>query len=167
VRVPDRREFFVAAGGALGAAALAGHPVVSAPADRGPLTVLFQGDSITDNGRDRKAAAPNTAGQLGGGYPYLIAAAALAAEPTRGLRFFNRGVSGDKVPDLTRRWPDDTLALKPNVRVSGLFVTVAASHNPKVRSSATDATAIHTRRERSFEPAGSLIRGLPPYRREL
>ena len=113
--MPDRREFLVAAGGALGAAALPGHAVASAPADRGPLTVLFQGDSITDNGRDRKAAAPNTAGQLGGGYPYLIAAAALAAEPTRGLRFFNRGVSGDKVPDLTRRWNDDTLALKPDL----------------------------------------------------
>jgi lysophospholipase L1-like esterase len=115
VRVPDRREFLVAAGGALGAAALPGHAAAPLPADRGRLTVLFQGDSITDNGRDRKAADPNTTGQLGGGYPYLIAAAALAAEPTRGLRFFNRGVSGNKVPDLTRRWDDDTLAIKPDV----------------------------------------------------
>ena len=113
--MPDRREFLLAAGGALGAAALPGQVAAPVPADRGPLTVLFQGDSITDNGRDRKAAAPNTAGQLGGGYPYLIAAAALAAEPTRGLRFFNRGISGDKVPDLTRRWNDDTLALKPDL----------------------------------------------------
>jgi lysophospholipase L1-like esterase len=115
VRVPDRREFLVAAGGALGAAALPGHAVPSVAPGRGALTVLFQGDSITDNGRDRKAADPNTAGQLGGGYPYLVAAAALAAEPTRGLRFFNRGVSGNTVPDLTRRWDDDTLAIKPDV----------------------------------------------------
>lgn len=113
--MPDRREFLLAAGGALGAAALPGHAVPSVAPERGALTVLFQGDSITDNGRDRKAADPNTAGQLGGGYPYLVAAAALAAEPTRGLRFFNRGVSGNKVPDLTRRWDDDTLAIKPDV----------------------------------------------------
>jgi len=113
--VPDRREFLLAAGGALGAAALPGRAIEPVPAGRGALTVLFQGDSITDNGRDRKAADPNTAGQLGGGYPYLVAAAALAAEPTRGLRFFNRGVSGNKVPDMTRRWDDDTLAIKPDV----------------------------------------------------
>ena len=113
--MPDRREFLVAAGGALGAAALPGRAMATLPSDRGPLTVLFQGDSITDNGRDRKAADPNTAGQLGGGYPYLVAAAALAAEPTRGLRFFNRGVSGNKVPDLTQRWDADTLAIKPDV----------------------------------------------------
>jgi lysophospholipase L1-like esterase len=115
VRVPDRREFLLAAGGALGAAALPRVAVPSPAPDRQPLTVLFQGDSITDNGRDRKAADPNTAGQLGGGYPYLIAAPALAAQPTRGLRFFNRGISGNKVPDLDHRWSDDTLAIRPDV----------------------------------------------------
>ena len=117
--MPDRREFLLAAGGALGAAALPVRapvrPLASELDGRGPLTILFQGDSITDNGRDRKAADPSTTGQLGSGYPYLIAATALAAEPTRGLRFFNRGISGNKVPDLAGRWDDDTLAIKPDV----------------------------------------------------
>ena len=113
--MPDRRSFLLAAGGALGAAALPRVAVPPPAPDRQPLTVLFQGDSITDNGRDRKAADPNTAGQLGGGYPYLIAATALASEPTRGLRFFNRGISGNKVPDLDHRWSDDTLAIRPDV----------------------------------------------------
>lgn len=116
----DRREFLAATGGALGAALVGGRIAsssrVAAEADKpGALTVLFQGDSITDNGRNRTAADPNTTAQLGSGYPYLIAAAALAAEPARGLRFFNRGISGNKVPDLAARWDADTLALKPDV----------------------------------------------------
>jgi lysophospholipase L1-like esterase len=79
------------------------------------VTVLFQGDSITDAGRDRGNAQPNAAAALGTGYPLLIASAALAAHPERDLRFFNRGVSGDTVPDLQARWTSDTLALRPDV----------------------------------------------------
>ena len=112
----DRREFLAATGGALGAAILGAR--APGPAGAGKpraLTVLFQGDSITDNGRNRSAPDPNTAAQLGSGYPYLIAASALAAEPSRGLRFFNRGISGNKVPDLVARWDVDTLSLKPDV----------------------------------------------------
>lgn len=77
--------------------------------------VLFQGDSITDCGRDRASADPNRAGPLGTGYPLLIAAAELAARPERGLKFFNRGISGNKVPDLEARWAADAVALKPDV----------------------------------------------------
>src|SRR5207248_1159583 len=57
----------------------------------------------------------NLARGLGSGYPLLITAAALAAHPDRALRFYNRGVSGDKVPDLASRWATDTLALQPDV----------------------------------------------------
>jgi lysophospholipase L1-like esterase len=85
-----------------------------APAPGGRV-VLFQGDSITDCGRDRAAAAPNTAGALGTGYPLLVAAAALAAHPDRAVRFYNRGVSGNTVPDLQTRWAADTVALQPDV----------------------------------------------------
>src|SRR5512146_688777 len=109
----SRREFVVAAGASLAAAACsvkvarAGteepdrsrHP---AP-DAAMRTVLFQGDSITDAGRDRKIAAPNVGSALGVGYPLMIAAALLDEEPDHGWRFFNRGVSGNKVPDLDAR----------------------------------------------------------------
>jgi lysophospholipase L1-like esterase len=84
------------------------------PAPAGTV-VLFQGDSITDSGRDRNSADANTAGALGTGYPLLAAAAALAAYPDRGLRFYNRGISGNKVPDLQQRWATDTIALQPDV----------------------------------------------------
>lgn len=77
--------------------------------------VLFQGDSITDCGRNRTVGDPNVAGALGTGYPLLVTSAELAAHPESGLKFYNRGVSGNKVPDLEQRWAADTLALKPDV----------------------------------------------------
>ena len=63
--------------------------------------ILFQGDSITDCGRNRGVAEPNVPAALGTGYPFLVAAAVLAERAREGPRFYNRGVSGDKVPDLT------------------------------------------------------------------
>ena len=79
------------------------------------MVVLFQGDSITDCGRDRAAADANRTGALGTGYPLLIASSELAAHAERGIKFYNRGISGNKVPDLEQRWATDTLALKPDV----------------------------------------------------
>ncbi len=116
-----RREFVTATAGAFAGAALwpGAAPVDQPRAPSHPLTdgsvILFQGDSITDAGRDRAAADPNVARGLGSGYPLLAAAAALATHPDRGLRFYNRGVSGNKVPDLAARWSADTVALAPDV----------------------------------------------------
>ncbi|HKV69939.1 MAG TPA: SGNH/GDSL hydrolase family protein [Gemmatimonadales bacterium] len=79
------------------------------------VTILFQGDSITDCGRDRKGTAPNAAAALGNGYPLLIASRLLARRAEAGYRFFNRGVSGNTVPDCDARWQADTLDLAPDV----------------------------------------------------
>ncbi len=94
---------------------VAGAALWHLPRPPAETVVLFQGDSITDCRRDRASADPNQTGQLGTGYPLLIASAELAAHPTSGLKFYNRGVSGNKVPDLEQRWAADTLALKPDV----------------------------------------------------
>ena len=112
-----RRDFVTAASAVAGAALLpAAATAGSAPAvPADGAAVLFQGDSITDAGRDRAAADPNAAHALGSGYPLLVASAALAAHPDRGLRFYNRGVSGNTVPDLAARWAADTVALAPDV----------------------------------------------------
>src|SRR5213593_4881135 len=112
-----RRDFVTAASALAGAALLpAATTAGRAPAGAADgSVVLFQGDSITDAGRDRGVAGPNSAGALGSGYPLLVAAAALAARPDRGLRFYNRGISGNKVPDLAARWATDTMALVPDV----------------------------------------------------
>jgi lysophospholipase L1-like esterase len=77
--------------------------------------ILFQGDSITDAGRDRRVAGENSAPALGGGYPLIAASHMLRAHPDSALRVFNRGVSGDKVPALQARWETDTIALKPDI----------------------------------------------------
>jgi lysophospholipase L1-like esterase len=74
--------------------------------------ILFQGDSITDGNRGRNAD-PNHI--LGHGYPFIIAAKFGAAVPERNLEFMNRGVSGNTVLDLQKRWQRETLDLKPDV----------------------------------------------------
>ncbi len=73
-------------------------------------TVLFQGDSITDAGRSRENDAA-----LGGGYPNQIAAWFGAMHPEMGVRFLNRGISGNRAKDLRARWSADCIDLKPAV----------------------------------------------------
>ncbi|MDD5350464.1 MAG: SGNH/GDSL hydrolase family protein [Chthoniobacteraceae bacterium] len=76
---------------------------------------LFQGDSITDCGRDRSAEAlPNHNQALGPGYASKIAGDLLADYPSRKLTIFNRGISGNRVVDLYARWKCDAVNLKPD-----------------------------------------------------
>ena len=112
----SRREFVESTGAALG---LAVWPLHGALAREGPTTagsvILFQGDSITDCGRDRTVTEPNLARGLGTGYPLLIASQLLRERPAAGLQVFNRGVSGNTVPDLDARWQNDALDLRPDI----------------------------------------------------
>jgi lysophospholipase L1-like esterase len=78
-------------------------------------TVLFQGDSITDAGRDREEPGPNIAYSLGSGYCNHVAAQLLRDRPSDGLRFYNRGISGNRIVDLYSRWKVDAVNLKPDV----------------------------------------------------
>jgi len=77
--------------------------------------ILFQGDSITDAGRDRTRREVNDAAALGRGYAYLAAARLLADQPRLGLMLWNRGISGNRVPDLLARWQTDCIDLEPNL----------------------------------------------------
>ncbi len=117
----SRRTFLhggVAAGGALAASAALPKDQARAAENlelQPQSVVLFQGDSITDAGRNRNSAAANDRNGLGHGYPYLLAGALLADHPQARLKVFNRGISGHKVPDLDDRWQEDTIDLKPTV----------------------------------------------------
>lgn len=71
--------------------------------------ILFQGDSITDAGRN-KNGAQTCAGQ---GYPNLVKAW-LGTECPGKYEFVNRGISGNKVPELYARIVRDILNLKPD-----------------------------------------------------
>lgn len=72
--------------------------------------VLFQGDSITDAGRIRE-----NSNDLGRGYALMTAAQFSAKYPEKQVTFLNRGISGNRVPDLQERWQQDCLDLKPNL----------------------------------------------------
>ena len=70
--------------------------------------VLFQGDSITDCGRDRQ-----NGDDMGRGYAMMAASWFSALNPEKGVTFLNRGVGGDALVDLKARWQRDCLDLKP------------------------------------------------------
>ncbi|EPR67117.1 SGNH/GDSL hydrolase family protein [Cyclobacterium qasimii] len=76
------------------------------------LTILFQGDSITDGARTRNKDWNHI---MGHGYAYLIASRLWFDYPKEDLMFFNRGISGNKVKDLLERWQKDTIDLKPDM----------------------------------------------------
>lgn len=121
----SRRDFFKHAG--LGAAAVAGLQMLpGCSSGKDPLgglqdyfsdgdIVLFQGDSITDAGRDKRVELPNQARSFGNGYALMTAAWLLEQMADRGLTIYNRGISGNKVYQLEERWAKDCLDLKPNV----------------------------------------------------
>lgn len=78
-------------------------------------TILFQGDSITDAGREKEKELPNNFRSFGQGYAFLAASALLKDFPDKNLTIYNRGVSGNKVYQLADRWEKDCLNLSPNV----------------------------------------------------
>ena len=73
-------------------------------------TFLFQGDSITDAGRDDDNL--DNFG-LGCGYALLVAAD-FAKNTEGGILFVNRGKSGDRVTDVYARIKEDIINLKPD-----------------------------------------------------
>ncbi len=71
-------------------------------------TFVFQGDSITDAGRDR-----GSDDYRGNGYPTLVAGRVGFDRPGE-FRFLNRGVSGDRIVDLNSRVKRDLINLQPD-----------------------------------------------------
>lgn len=76
------------------------------------LTFLFQGDSITDGNRGRNAD-PNHI--MGHGYAYSIASCIGADFCKDNHHFINKGISGNTISDLEKRWQNDALDLNPDV----------------------------------------------------
>ena len=70
--------------------------------------IVFQGDSITDAGRDKEKNV-----STGRGYATLVKAQLSADEPYQ-YQFYNRGISGNRVVDLYARIKIDMINLKPD-----------------------------------------------------
>ena len=108
----------VASLGALGALGVSRSSAQETTAVKAPAkgsVILFQGDSITDAGRKKDVLDANNGKALGNGYPALAAGELLGAYPEAELKVFNRGISGNKVPDLAARWDADAIDLKPDI----------------------------------------------------
>jgi lysophospholipase L1-like esterase len=72
--------------------------------------ILFQGDSITDCGRNR-----DNPEDTGRGYVHLLACRLEHDTAEDPFRIWNRGISGHRTKDLLARWQQDCLDLHPDV----------------------------------------------------
>ncbi len=73
------------------------------------MKILFQGDSITDFGRDYADIA-----HFGRGYALLVKAE-LGFENPGKYEFINKGISGNRITDVYARIKSDIINLKPDV----------------------------------------------------
>lgn len=120
----SRRKFLAKSLLSLGAATLATESLLATetkPKPSAKITVqandiiLFQGDSITDAGRKKEQTQPNDTAAFGNGYALFAGSTLLNRYADKNIKVYNRGISGNRVPDLIKRWDNDTLALKPTI----------------------------------------------------
>ncbi|WP_313128756.1 SGNH/GDSL hydrolase family protein [Anaerocolumna sp.] len=71
--------------------------------------VLFQGDSVTDCGRDREDIT-----SLSYGYPGIIAKTYNLYFPNSEVTFINKGISGNRVKDVLNRYEEDIKEIHPD-----------------------------------------------------
>ena len=74
------------------------------------VRLLFQGDSITDAGRDKRDFH-----DLGNGYPKYAAELLKESNPEINFDFINLGISGNRTGQLFDRLYPDAIALQPDV----------------------------------------------------
>lgn len=91
--------------------------------------VVFIGDSITDCGRQGDQAP------YGSGYVRLAIDLITARYPERQIQYLNRGISGNTVQDLHRRWQQDVIAHRPDwlcvkIGINDLHRTLDRSPQP-------------------------------------
>ena len=74
------------------------------------MKILFQGDSITDAGRDKRNYH-----HLGNGYPKYAAEFISAAHPELDIEFINLGISGNRTGQLFDRLYNDGIEFQPDI----------------------------------------------------
>ena len=165
----SRRNFLMASGALAGAAGVAGlagcaHPSGAAAVRGQPVlkplpkdaVILFQGDSITDAGRDRSQLdKPNLQTAMGNGYAWIAATGLLLDRPKQNLQIYNRGISGNKVFELAQRWDADCLNLKPDllsilIGVNDIWHTLAGAYQGTVEIYERDYRALLERTRKAL-----------------
>ena len=127
--------------------------------------ILFQGDSITDAGRNKTTIAPNTAAMFGNGYANLASADLLLNNPGKNFQIWDRGISGNKVFQLADRWDADCLQIKPNVLsimvgVNDFWHTLTNSYTGTIETYRTDYKKLLDRTKQAL-PDVKIIIGEP------
>lgn len=74
------------------------------------MKILFQGDSVTDAGRDR--SNPH---DMGEGYPRYASAMIQDSYPDTPFEFVNLGISGNRTGDLVDRLESDFIDVQPDI----------------------------------------------------
>ncbi len=74
------------------------------------MRILFQGDSITDAGRDKRNYH-----ELGKGYPKYAAENISADFPDKNFEFINFGINGNRTGQLFDRLYPDAIAFQPDI----------------------------------------------------
>lgn len=74
------------------------------------MKILFQGDSITDAGRDR-----NDPHNLGQGYPKFASELIKTTYPEAEFEFINLGISGNRTENLVERLESDFIDIQPDI----------------------------------------------------
>ena len=95
------------------------------------VKLVFQGDSITDAGRDKRNYH-----NMGNGYPKYASALMSEAHPEIEFEFINQGIGGNRTDQLFDRVYPDAIAFEPDV-VSSSDADVTASDFAVVSSFCT------------------------------
>ena len=74
------------------------------------MKIVFQGDSITDAGRDKRNYH-----QLGAGYPKFAAEYISESFPDADIEFINLGIGGNRTDQLFDRLYPDAIAFDPDI----------------------------------------------------
>ncbi|QDU86734.1 GDSL-like Lipase/Acylhydrolase [Pirellulimonas nuda] len=123
--------------------------------------VLFEGDSITDAGRNKKSDAPNDPDGMGRGYASLAAKGLHAEHPGWDLKCYNRGVSGNKVFQIAERWDGYCQQLKPDlisilIGVNDFWHKLNGKYDGTIETYRTDYRALLERTKREL-PGTKLV----------
>lgn len=74
---------------------------------------LFIGDSITDSNRNYHEPVGHF-NSLGDGYVKLISSYLTAFQPENEFEVINKGINGNRIIDLKKRWDEDVLEVRPD-----------------------------------------------------
>ena len=94
------------------------------------MKILFQGDSITDAGRDRTDFYA-----MGNGYANFVKGS-LGLDRPGAYEFLNRGIGGNRIVDLYARIKQDLINLKPDY--ASIYIGVNDAYAEMVRQNGVD-----------------------------